>query len=1305
MSFDPDTFLAEPAPAAPNFDPNAFLKEGDAPPAAPDWKALTSGVDEAHSHMPGATQRAFAQLADSSDNSQDVQKQAINMGYVKTRLPQVQPDFIQQNWGAVKDAFAQNALGLKESNITDSRLYQAIHENEVAKQVHRTQEYADASPFKKLELMGPLLAAYAGQRVSDQWDAANKPFVALPEAPQMPDLPGLGTSNPALLAGVYNGVKPLIEGIESPVGVAAIAGGGILKAAPVGRAILTGISGLFTALMAKSTYDQGKQITDVFHDPKATLQDKIKAVSGTVATGAATLAGALHTVTEVLPSQAVPKLVADLKGKTPGEAANTLRQEASQQKELAPVVAMHEAADHFEALTEKAMDGQDEAKPTGPAEETPSKGLATVQKLNDGHFVVNDAEGRALQITDSAEQAKYAAADASGVDLGERDQTVSDGSGTATPYENEMLQEWQKQWDEQQKVSAPLSEPPDLSAPKGSLGTDRPLSIHYGIIDPRMAKAMDFIKGIGIGAKNVWNELRSIPEFGKFKQIINEFNGEQQARQFELAKDVRKVFEAVPDKLTRRAMYRAIEAGFDKKQLQEWAKGSTRASSKAAYEAALKLTPKQIEYARKVKAWFEAKHPQAVQAGLLDPLQKLDNYVPLMSDQPYDVTGKSSFGGKLKGDFSHAIARNFENSFELENATDEHGENLGLSLKTDDLPEVMASYGSELDKVDLTRQALKALESQKALAEDGQPLVKPVHGMLTADKPDVGSTISNPSSVTNEAGVKYETLDHPAFKRFYFAGNDAAGKPVMFKGEMGLHPEIYDHLANILGRSKIQNWMDSPGGAVEQLAKTSAKVLQESQKAVKANMFSASVFHATHIATRAAGNLVAPWEVKPVDVKDPAFKQATRLGLQLIGDNAAMNAVAEGLGGGSKYNVLANLSKFRGEGKGTPGVEQAANAVAMVGDVVNKISHVTFHDIIPAYKLETWKQLNAKNLKLFSKDIAKGKVTEDQVGYLTSTQVNARFGEQNYNDLGLNPTWKHILSLTTLAPDFWRSNLQNFKEVAVGLTGAKAGREPAKAFAITAGVTWLAARLLNKALSDEDSYHFEDPFAVHVGNRTYSFRTEVQDIQTMATKPAQYMMGRLAPFASSALEYLSQTNWRGEKVEFADVLKEMAGKAIPASIKFLPGVSEADEWATGHRATTSHFEQFLTAQGIKVGRSSPLNAAYALANDYKKSIGKDEKQGVYPISKYQQLRYALEDGDQEKAKAELAKLIDEKHPVAALSKGLHSSIFHPWVGTHELDHDFKASLDKEDLAKVQKAEAHRKDIWAAFQKLSNDHSP
>lgn len=836
------------------------------------------------------------------------------------------------------------------------------------------------------------------------------------------------------------------------------------------------------------------------------------------------------------------------------------------------------------------------------------------------------------------------------------------------------------------EMAAQAVKTPDLSAPEGSLGTDRPPDMHLGITNPAMQRAVEWIRGIPAGVKNLWNELRGLPQFGKFKEIINQFNGGQQVRGMELVAEVKRIFKAVPDKLTREAMFASIEAGHDPKVLADWAAREKRASAKKVYTAATKLTPDQVNYAKTLQAWFEAKHPQAVQAGLLEEKQKRENYVPLMVDKDYDgPVGRAN--PKFKTEFAHAIARDFENSFELENATDEKGQNLGLRVKTRDIAEVLAAYGSELDRVDLTRQALKTLESAKAKASDGEPLVKGVNPVLhIGENPDKGSTISNPSSTTSESGVRYETLDHPAFKKWYFAGKDAEGNPVMSRGEMGLHPEIYQHMANILGRSSLRMWMESEGGAVANLAKKSASLVEESQKFVKANMFSASAFHATHIGTRAAGNLVAPWELKRVDGNDPKIQNMMRLGLQLHGDNSAMQAVSEGLGGGEGYNVLAKV----------PGI----------GKVVQAITHLTFHDIIPAYKAATWTKLNDRNLKIFSKDIASGRVSKDQVGYLTSKQVNARFGELNYNDLGANPTFQHILSLTTLAPDFWRSNLQNFKQVAVGLTGAKAGLEPAKAFVVTAGVTWLASRILNKALSDDDGWHLEHPFSVVHKGREYTFRTEVQDIAHMATHTNQYLMGRLSPFGSSVLEYLSGVNWRGEKIDIPTVLRETAGKAIPASLKWLPGVSAADEWATSRLANTTHFEQFLTSQGIKVGRDSPMTPAYKLAHDYKQAQGDEDKGGTYPVSKFQQLRYALEDGDMAKAQAERDRMIAEhKGNVAQVNQGFHSSVFHAWTGSAASDAKFKESLTPEDRATVEKAEAHRQKVWENYSNLTTQEAP
>ena len=136
------------------------------------------------------------------------------------------------------------------------------------------------------------------QGAGDFWEKLNEPLVKLPDAPAMPDIPHMGIQNPALVAGIYQGViKPAIEGAESAFGVGTFGVGGALGAAkgvvPYARTAEATISGAFTALMASNAVQQAPQVKAVLDDPNSTTQQKVAAVSGIAGTVGLGALGAL----------------------------------------------------------------------------------------------------------------------------------------------------------------------------------------------------------------------------------------------------------------------------------------------------------------------------------------------------------------------------------------------------------------------------------------------------------------------------------------------------------------------------------------------------------------------------------------------------------------------------------------------------------------------------------------------------------------------------------------------------------------------------------------------------------------------------------------------------------------------------------------------------------------------------------------------------------------------------------------------------------------------------------------------------
>ena len=434
-----------------------------------------------------------------------------------------------------------------------------------------------------------------------------------------------------------------------------------------------------------------------------------------------------------------------------------------------------------------------------------------------------------------------------------------------------------------------------------------------GFTNPAFAKIANAIVSAWGGAKSVWHELRRIPQFTPFRAILNEFNGEQQRRQMRLAGDLEKLVALAPEEKTQEAMFVFVEAGGDRAQLAEWRDAETRPYAKSVYDRALKLTDPQIQAAQWAHDWFDAKFQQGIASGVIPKDRYRVNYVPLNVEGEAPPQGPAR-GGKFSKEFSHAQERIFANSFELEHARDlATGEPLGLRVESRNLAEVMAQYGAELDRAELTREAMKQLVEKGARASTGEPLAIPVAGSATVKEGEhgVAVNITNPT-VGKVDETLYRTVDHPAFKNWYWIGKGAAGENIFKQGYLGLHPEIFQHVENILSRSKIRNWIDSEGGAVAKIAKKAVKGYEITQQFVKQNMLGTlSVFHAKHEAIRAAGNLVAPWELRRVDPDDPVVIEATRLGLQLAGDHEAMQAVEEGLGSSGSLNVVGALSKLR----------------------------------------------------------------------------------------------------------------------------------------------------------------------------------------------------------------------------------------------------------------------------------------------------------------------------------------------------------------------------------------------------------
>lgn len=771
--------------------------------------------------------------------------------------------------------------------------------------------------------------------------------------------------------------------------------------------------------------------------------------------------------------------------------------------------------------------------------------------------------------------------------------------------------------------------------------------------------------------KDFAKDIAKLPSYTGFNKVLNNWVGNRQIGIMRTERTVRAVMKAIPDKRTREAIANYIDAGGDMAELKRWAAAAKKPSLKAGYEAAQKLTPEQLATIDKIRQWFKDQFDRAVDGGVIKEESFLDDYITHVVDKPFVGGGASSpYGGKIAAKFKYSKQRTFPNFHELEEA--------GYSARTKDVAEIMAAYGTHLTNAIETRRLAKALLSEKNAA--GEPLGKLILGHYTAEEGSKANYINDPAAA-KDGDITYKAVSHPAFRAWRWSGlSPESGKPIIQQGEIGVHPDIHGQLENAIGRSAIRQWYDSPGSPASNLAKVALKALDVSQSALKGTMLGGiSTFHAVHEYKRALGNRVVinPVITKQIDPNDPRTQMMMRSGLMLSGDRDAENLFSEGLGSRS-----------------------LVDKVPAIGKVSRAVADYTFHQLIPALKWHAWNAVYERNLKLFGRQ-----ASPEDVAYLTSRQVNARFGHLNLADLNRNPTAQHIASWLLLAPDFLESNVRNYGQDAKGATGAKTGREPFKALVATALTLWVIARVMNR-MSD-DNPHYEEPFGViHNGGR-YTMRNEAEDLWRLYNEPGRFVSGRLSPGMQTADQLRTGQNWRGEKVTTGDTLKEFLTKFIPISGRWIPGMKQlVEKTATGGARTVSPFEEFLSSQGIQVARHSPASAAYDLAHKYKVAQGIKEDVGTYPVSKYQQLRYALEDDDMKRANEEAEKLLAEEKTkvpffnrsvaVRKLQTAFQHSLEQPWTKSREMDQDFIKSLKPDDRAKVVKAEQERQAIARRF---------
>lgn len=851
--------------------------------------------------------------------------------------------------------------------------------------------------------------------------------------------------------------------------------------------------------------------------------------------------------------------------------------------------------------------------------------------------------------------------------------------------------------------------------------------------------------------RGLWDENTELKRFGPYERAKNRISARGQRTYLEANRLIEETNRAVPDPVRREAVGNYIEAqgeanrtGETRQQvLDRWASTNRATRYQAGYDAARALTPEEQAFADRVERFYAQK------AGVLTSWGILQNVIDSYVSRVWDMQGQGGgamTGGRMKVNPSFARHRSFDSAFEGEQPWVDPltgVTNPGLEHITKDIGEKMAIYSIEANKTLAHRQFIRDISEVRAA--DGRPAVAPTGNMTRVENDDgalEAHLVYPDSKMSVQTGVDAngDPIEEPTrdykpiknkwlMKQWKWLGTGEDGSPVLMQSDLSVHPDYYREVNNITRGSSIREWMNSESTSnAEAIAKLGVRGVEAAQSLAKEAMFSLSGFHYATIAEHVAEHRVNPLPeigrsllnivthpIAPLhdmvsrslglaapDYTNPHVAQWMRHGLMIAPDHAAAGSFVgregEGVGGSSAIHRLAtriNEAVRQMGARGYP-LRPLTETAALLSRAARVISDDLFHRFIPALKLRLADTVYQRNLQIYRDDIAAGRVTRGSVQYLTASQVNAATSHLNLVDLGRNPTLQHFLSLAVLAPDFTESRGRFVAQAAKGLV-SRTGREQMLALAVGSGVIIGTLRVLNQMLDGDPHWELKNLFALIKGNRRYEVRSVQGDVIKMLTDHNAFVQGRVSPIAKFGTEAYTGTNYRGEPVSKMDALGELLTSYIPISGRSLPGVRELTK--TTRDNPVSPLEQFAGTMGIHSSRYSPISETYRLAKDFKDAHKLGGAPGVYPTSPYQQLRYALEDGDSDRAKVEFEKLRHAGQTADAIDKGFKESMSHPFTDTLAHDADFEKSLNPHDHAIYKLALKRREDVLARYHRI------
>ncbi len=797
---------------------------------------------------------------------------------------------------------------------------------------------------------------------------------------------------------------------------------------------------------------------------------------------------------------------------------------------------------------------------------------------------------------------------------------------------------------------------------------------------PVVKAAIDTIKDIG-------EDALTLPRTSDYRRSVLNWSAKLQ-RSFDEASSAQKEIEnRVPDPIRQDGITNWIQAGGDAQVLQQRAAATVDPKLKKGYEAALNLTPDELAVATDVKAAFDMLGQRGQRYSVLNSF--IDNYAP----QIWDL-GKTKGTGSsrtLREKFKFSKARTFDSFFD--------GEQAGFTPKTKEIGKLLPVYLHEMNSVIAARQLVEQLSG--GVASDGRPLVAPRGTAVPTQGQQGAATLVMPKILKGDVR-DYKSLENqPALTDWRWAAKDSAGNPVFLKADLALHPEAYNKIRNVLGRSRIREWYRTRTSAAAEIPKKLVHGLDWMNSETKRTMLGfLAPFHQVQEATHAVGHRINPaFNIPKVDlVNDAAQMDAARHGLMLLPDTVSESQFMEGLRPSGLLGEHGAVSKIPGVGKLWS---------RSVGALVDSYSEYLFKSYIPGLKYKTYQAIVERNTDVYSKELASGKYKPEDIKILSAEQANAAYGHLNYADLARNPTMQHLLQLGLLAPDFLEARGRFAMQSVKGATGAKVGREQLVALGFLAASQAVTAWTLAQLTGGE--WDAEHPFEFRHGSRKYTMRSVPEDVDALRSHTRSFVRSRLSPIiGKGAVQYGFGTDYGGRKVSAGQTTRELATAPLPLTVRVLPGVRELS--GEDRPGALRWWEQLAGSVGVKISRYNPRNKITEIHSDWLKNnpdpkIQADYEESLtatYPVSKYKELDAALADRDETRAVDAIAELRTLNKDFTIFNRmnpygrdGV-KPLFHESAA---IENKFLKSLNEEDRSIYEEAKKERRDQYRLFLQL------